>query len=199
MELYKKQDKSLGELLIQAGFITNEQLKECLLEQHSTGEPLGKILISKHYVREENIINVLKGMLVVVVEVNNEKFGIEIIYAREIIKYKKISALPNLPDYILGMMSLREDVIPVVSLNKKIFNREDAITENSKIIIIDGKKDLMGVLVDEVINVKNYQSSDFANITKYTFTIDRKYIAGLIKDGDGVITLIKPEILFEGR
>jgi purine-binding chemotaxis protein CheW len=199
MEAFNRQDKSLGELLIQAGFINNEQLKEALEEQGTSGEPLGKILIAKHYVKEEHIITVLKGMLVVVVELNKEKFGIEIVYSREIIKYKKITALPNMPPHILGMMNIREEVIPVISLNRRIFGREDVITEDTRIIIVDGRTEPAGIMVDNVVTVKNYQASDFANITRYSFTIDKKYIAGLIRDGESVITLIKPEILLEAK
>jgi hypothetical protein len=41
--------------------------------------------------------------------------------------------------------------------------------------------------------------SSFANITKYTFAVDRKFIGGLLKDGEAVVTLLKLEILFEGN
>jgi purine-binding chemotaxis protein CheW len=194
---YKKQEKSLGALLIQAGFINSDQLKEALNEQKTSGEPVGKILVAKRYVKEENIIGVLKGMLVVVVELSGEKFGIEIVYAREIIKYRKITPLPDTAEYILGMISIREEVIPVVSLNRKIFGRADTITDATRIIIIDGKNGSACMAVDDVITVKNYQAGDFVNISKNSFNIDKKYISGIIKDGDSVITLIKPEALFE--
>ncbi|MCE5300726.1 MAG: chemotaxis protein CheW [Spirochaetia bacterium] len=197
MELIKKQDKSLGELLLQAGYVTKEQLDECLLEQKNTGEPLGKIMTRKRYVREDQIISVLKGLLTVVVEVNRELFGIEVIYTREIIKNRRITPLPDMPPCIRGIMSIREDVIPVVSLNRKIFGRADEDTDETRIIIIDARESLLGVVVDRVITVKSFQTSSFANITKYTFSVDKKYIAGLLKDGNDVITLLKPDILFE--
>ena len=199
MEGYKTQDKSLGELLIQAGYINADQLKESLEEQKTTSEPLGKILVARRYVTEQNIMSVLKGMLVVVIELNNEKFGIEIVYTREIIKVRKITPLPNMPPHILGMMNIRDEVMPVISLNRKIFGKEDAVTDDTRIIILDTKAEPAGVMVDNVITVKNYDAKDFANITRYTFTIDKKYIAGLIRDGETVITLVKPELLLEAK
>src|SRR5450759_1513539 len=130
MDVFKGQDKSLGELLIQAGYLTKEQLNEALKEQRTleSQEPLGKILVRMHLVREENIINVLKGLLVVVVEINKELFGMEIVFSREIIKYRNITRLPNMPLHILGMISIRNEVIPVISISRRIFGVEDPIT-----------------------------------------------------------------------
>jgi purine-binding chemotaxis protein CheW len=201
MDGFKGQDKSLGELLIQAGFITKEQLDEALKEQKGSQsqEPLGKILVRHRYVKEENIINVLKGLLVVVIEVNHELFGMEIVYSREILKNRRITRLPNLPDYIMGMISVRDQVIPVISLSKKIFGVEGVATPETRLIIIEFKENVLGFMVDRVVSVKNFQSSSFANITKYSFNVDKKYIAGLIKDGADVITLIKPDIFFDGK
>lgn len=199
METIKGQDKSIGELLVQANYLTGEQLDEALKKQRDEGstEPIGKLLVRMHYVKEENIISVLKGILVVVVEFNSERFGLEIVYSREIVKCSKITKLPNMPGHILGMMSLRDEVIPVISLSKKIFGVSEIMTDESRVIIVEQRQNLAGFLVDRVLAVKNFQASSFANITKYTFTVDKKFIAGLLKDGEAVITLIKPEILFE--
>ncbi|MGD0565929.1 MAG: chemotaxis protein CheW [Candidatus Goldiibacteriota bacterium] len=199
MEPMKGQEKSIGELLIQANYITKEQLDEALEKQRLEGaaEPIGKLLVRMHYVREENIISVLKGILVVVVELKGERFGLEIVYSREIVKCSKITKLPNMPPHILGMMSLRDEVIPVISLSKKIFGTNEDLTDESRVIVVEQRQNLAGFLVDRVLAVKNFQASSFANITKYTFTVDKKFIAGLLKDGEDVITLIKPEILFE--
>lgn len=198
MDVFKGQEKSLGELLMQAGFLTKEQLDKALKEQQDSEaqEPLGKILVRLHFVKEENIINVLKGLLVVVVEINRELFGMEIVFSREIIKYRNITRLPSLPAHILGMISIRNEVIPVVSLNRRIFGSEDVITEESRIMVIEFKENTLGFLVDRVMSVRNFQPSSFANINKYSFTVDKKYISGLIKDDGQVITLIKPDVFF---
>lgn len=192
---HKQQEKSLGQLLIQAGLITKEQLIEALREQGDTGEPVGKILVKKRYVREEDIVNVLKGMLVVVFELNREKFAIEVIYSKEILIYRKITPIPTSPKHIAGIINIRETVVPVVSLNMMIFNKADQYTEDTRIIVLEVKGQLVGVLVDNMLQVKNFDTVNFEDISKYSFAIDRKYIGGIIKDGTDIITLIKPEIL----
>jgi len=197
MEIFKKQDKSLGELLIHAGFIVPEQLEEALAEQKKTTEPLGKILVRLNYIKEEDIISVLKGLLVVVFAINKEYFGVEIVYLREILKYRKITPLPILPPYMKGIISVRDSVIPVISLANKIFGKNEELTDNTRIIVIESKSECMGILVDDVMTVKNYSTSDFENTNKYSLSLEKKYISGLIKDEGNIITLIKPEILFK--
>ncbi len=195
MELFKKQEKSLGELLIESKIITKEQLEKALLEQKQTKTPLGKIIVKMGFAKEADIINALQGLLVIIFELNNEFFAIEVIFVKEILTIKKITQLPAVSDYVLGIVSLREEIIPVISLNNKIFGKKDIISEENKIIVVDAKGENAGILVDRVISVKNYQTTDFADINKYTFEHDKKFISGLIKDGEKVITLIKPETL----
>jgi|DewCreStandDraft_4_1066084.scaffolds.fasta_scaffold06077_10 purine-binding chemotaxis protein CheW len=199
MNILKQQQKTLGELLINSGIINKEQLDAALKEQKNTEEPLGKILVRMGFAKEEDIINVLKGMLVVIFEINNESFGIEIIFTKEIIKYKKIVQIPTMPKYIKGMISIRDNVIPVISLNQIIHKKEDVITEDTRIIIVEKKNDEVGILVDKVIAVKNFHANDFEDLSKSSISAEKKYMAGIIKDQDKVITLIKSEFLFLGK
>ncbi|MCX7698810.1 MAG: chemotaxis protein CheW [Candidatus Goldbacteria bacterium] len=195
----KQQQKTLGELLINSGIINKEQLQLALNEQKITDEPLGKILVRMGFAREEDIINVLKGILVIIFEINNESYGVEIIFTKEIIKYKKIVHLPTLPEHIKGMISIRNNVIPVISLNQIIYKKVDIITGDTRIIIIENKDEMVGVLVDRVITVKNFHVSDFEDLNKSFILTGKKYIAGVIKDKDNIITLLKPEFLFSGK
>lgn len=199
MNILKQQQKTLGELLINYGIINKEQLQTALNEQKNTDEPLGKILVRLGFATEEDIINVLKGMLVVIFEINNESFGVEIIFAREIIKYKKIVRLPTIPKHIKGMISIRDNVVPIISLNQIIYKKEDAITEDTRIIVIENKDNAVGVLVDRVVAVKNFHANDFEDLNRSSISAEKKYMAGIIKDKDRIITLIKPEFLFSGK
>jgi purine-binding chemotaxis protein CheW len=195
MELFKKQEKSLGELLIEAKIITREQLEQALKEQKETRAPLGKIIVKKGYAKEADIINALQGLLVIIFEINNELFAIEIVFTKEILPFKKITFVPAMPDYFLGMIAVREEVIPVISLNKKIFGKQDNIGEETKFLVIEVKEESIAIVVDRVLTVKNYQTTDFIDSSKYTMNEQKKYISGLIKDENKVISLIRPESL----
>jgi purine-binding chemotaxis protein CheW len=198
METMKKQTKTLGELLIHAGKITKEQLEEALAEQKTTGEPLGKIMVRRSHVKEEDIMEVLKGMLVVVFEANKESFGLEIVYSREILNNRRITPLPVMPPHIMGMITVRDHVIPVISLNMMIFNVPSNVTEDSKILIIEHMDDAVGVMVDRILSVRNFKSEQFEDLRRSMIAEDKKYMAGIIKDGGEIITLLKAEHFFKG-
>lgn len=196
MEIMKKQNKSLGELLVHAGKVTKEQLEEALGEQKTTGEPLGKVLVRKLYVKEEDIMEVLKGMLVVVFEVNKEKFGIEIVFSREILNNRKITPLPAMPPHILGMLSVRNQVIPVISLNRMIFKIDGTRTDETKVIIVEHRDSAVGLMVDRILAVKNFGSEEFEDLRHSMISEEKKYMAGIIKDKGEIITLLKAEHFF---
>jgi purine-binding chemotaxis protein CheW len=196
MEFIKSQTKSLGELLLHAGKLSRDQLEEALIEQKTSGEPLGKILVRKGSVKEEDVIEALKGMLVVVFEVQGEKFGFEIVYSREILNNRKITPLPVMPAHILGMISIRNSVMPVISLNRMIFNTAEKQQEESKIIVIEFRDEIVGVMVDRILAVKNFKTGDFEDMRSSMIADEKKYIAGIIKDKGEIVTLMKPDFFF---
>jgi len=195
--VFKKQQKSLGKLMLQAGFINSEQLEAALEEQRISSEPLGKILVKKRFAREEDIINILKGLLVIIFRINNENFGVEIVFTREIIRYKAPAPIPALFPYMKGMLPVRDAVVPVMSLNERIFGVKDSITDETRILVLERRQESLGIVVDDVVSVKNFSSGSFEDINKYSLNVEKKFIAGLLKDKEEVVTLIKPEILFE--
>ncbi|MFP4465871.1 MAG: chemotaxis protein CheW [Candidatus Goldiibacteriota bacterium] len=199
MDGNKRQNKSLGEMLVESGRVSKYELEEALKEQEKSKEPLGKILVKNGIVAEADIVSVLNGLQTVVVEINNELFGLEVVSVNEILKYKKITSVPSMPDFILGMLSVRQEVIPVISISRKIFDVAEEVTDETRIIIVEIKDNKTGILVDRVHAVKNFGSSCFENSGKYSLKVREKYVAGVIRDGEKLITLLKSDVLTEGR
>jgi purine-binding chemotaxis protein CheW len=142
-------------------------------------------------------MEMLKGILVVVFQVREELYALEVVFSKEIIKPKKIIPVPGVPSYILGLMGIREDVVPVISLSMRIFGKQSPIDENSRVIIVEVKEEKIGLLADCVFSVRNFEASDFENASKHNFSSDKKYIAGIIRDKDRIVTLLKPEAFAE--
>lgn len=194
-EYLKKQEKSIGELLTGAGLITREMLEEALKEQQHSGEPLGRILVRKKLVTEQDIVAVLKGMLVAVFEINSELFGIEIVYTREILKDKKITPLPSMASHIRGVITVRNTVMPVVDLKVKIFGKKCEEGAEAKIIIVENKGVSYGALVDKVISVRNFLPKQVEYNSTMNRDLVKEFCGGIIKDSGGLITLIKPDFV----
>jgi purine-binding chemotaxis protein CheW len=89
-------------------------------------------------------------------EVGQNPYAVHISDVQEIIKLQEISALPNTMPYVKGVIQLREQILPVVSLSYVLGLREEPPSKHSRILIIrQGEKDI-GILVDRVNKVAVY-------------------------------------------
>ncbi|MBQ3030292.1 MAG: chemotaxis protein CheW [Agathobacter sp.] len=90
----------------------------------------------------------------IVVQIGNEKYGIDINFIDNIVRMQKITRVPKVQSYFKGIINLRGEVVPVMSIRKKMGLADDVITDASRIIIIKlEEKGSIGVIVDEVREV----------------------------------------------
>lgn len=83
----------------------------------------------------------------------NEEFGLEIDKVKEIIRYPEIARVPNVPNYIKGIISLRERLMPIIDLRTRMEAGQEAVTESTRIMVVDMDDTLMGLTVDRVFEV----------------------------------------------
>ena len=90
----------------------------------------------------------------IVVKYGDEQYGVDIKYVDNIVRMQRITRVPKVQSYIKGVINLRGEVIPVISLRLKMGLEEDVITKATRIIIIKlESNECIGVLVDEVKEV----------------------------------------------
>src|SRR5450759_1149400 len=95
----------------------------------------------------------------------HESYGIEVLKVREIIRQTNITAVPQMPAHVRGVINLRGKIIPVIDLRLKFGFAEAASTEQPCIIVVqvklpDGKASQMGLVVDGVEEVANIAGAD---------------------------------------
>ncbi len=190
------QEKSLGQLLLQSGRINQEQLNQALTEQERAAEPLGKTLVRLGYAREEDILQVLKGLLVVTFTLANEYFAFEALYVREIIRYQPLNKLPRMPEYVEGLLRHREAVLPVVNLTLLLCHRTSPVTETTRIIIIEITGQLYGLRVDTVEAVVQLPMNNIETTPSTLKGINPKFIYGVGKVANRLLTVVHLGNLF---
>lgn len=90
----------------------------------------------------------------IVISMGDEQFGVDIKYIDNIVKMQHITRVPNVASYIKGVINLRGEVIPVMSLRLKMGMEEDVTTRNTRIIILRLEQyGMIGIIVDEVKEV----------------------------------------------
>lgn len=121
----------------------------------------------------------------IVIKYGDESFGIDIKYVDNIVRMQRITRVPKVQPYIKGVINLRGEVIPVISLRLKMDLPEDVITKATRIIIIKLESgESIGVLVDEVQEVVTLENNQIEKVSHSQNDAMTNYIFGVGKDKD---------------
>jgi len=124
-----------------------------------------------------------------------ESYGIDVLKVREIIRLITITAVPQMPDYVRGVINLRGKIIPVMDLRRKFGFAQAASTEQTCIVVVqvklpDGKNTPMGLVVDGVEDVTNIAAADIEETPDFGAAISTECILGMAKIKGAVKTLL---------
>jgi purine-binding chemotaxis protein CheW len=124
-----------------------------------------------------------------------ESYGIDVLKVREIIRLTTITAVPQMPAFIRGVINLRGKIIPVMDLRVRFEFANAANTEQTCIIVAqvklpDGKATQMGLVVDGVEEVINIAEADIEETPNFGGQICTDYIIGIAKVKAAVKTLL---------
>ena len=127
----------------------------------------------------------------IVTQLGEEQYGIDIKLISNIVSMQKITRVPKVSSYIRGVINLRGEVIPVISLRLKMGLSDDEITKKTRIIILTLEQhESIGVLVDEV---KEVVTLDEEHVEKVSYDKDdkAKFLSGVGKYDDKLISLLE--------
>jgi purine-binding chemotaxis protein CheW len=127
-------------------------------------------------------------------QLGNEEFAIKVLKVREIMGVKEITAVPQTPAFVNGVINLRGNVIPVVDLRLKFDLPEAEYTQRTCIIVVQVPGEagpmLMGTVVDGVSEVLNLTAADIENTPDFGQGLTVPYILGMAKTKGGVKILL---------
>lgn len=113
--------------------------------------------------------------------IGKEEYGIEVCYVTEIIGIQTITEVPELPDYIKGIINLRGKIIPVMDVRLR-FNKESKdYNDRTCIIVIDIKEISIGLIVDAVSEVLSIPDSNIVSPPQVNRGIHNRYIKAIGK------------------
>lgn len=123
------------------------------------------------------------------VRLGDEQYGINIKFVDNIGRMQKITRVPKSQPYYLGVINLRGEVIPVMSIRRRLNLDQDEFTNKSRIIILKFEQDLVGVVVDEVREVVNLKEEDIEKVAHNGKDEKSSFINGVGKYDDQLISL----------
>ena len=136
----------------------------------------------------------MAGRQLVVFNIDNEDFGVEITQVNEIIRPVEIFKVPNTPDFIEGLINLRGKVHTVINLRKRFKLTPREFDENTKIIISSVNSLVIGFIVDEVKEIIRLEDEDLESAPSALTGLKRKYINAIAKSGEKIVLLLDLEV-----
>lgn len=136
----------------------------------------------------------------IVVQIGNEKYGIDIGYVDNIVRMQRITRVPKAQMYFKGIINLRGEIVPVMSIRKKMGLADDVITNASRIIILKVEdKGSLGIIVDEVCEVVTLNMDEVDKPTVDTRGIKENFINGVGKNGEQLISLFEINAIIDEK
>ena len=123
-------------------------------------------------------------------DIDNEAYGIAIAIIKEIIKVCDITKVPLTPSYVKGIINLRGDIITIVDIRTRFQKEEKPYDDLTCIVVIEFGKLLLGLIVDNVREVKYIKESDVKNPPSAKLSYTNQYIKNIGKVDDEVILLL---------
>ncbi|MEH6543657.1 MAG: chemotaxis protein CheW [Porticoccaceae bacterium] len=123
-----------------------------------------------------------------------EEYGVDILRVQEIRGWDGATAIPNTPDYVLGVINLRGIVVPIVDLRKR-FKLSEANFDAATVVVVvnviyEGSERVMGAVVDGVSDVYNFSADDISDAPDLGIKISTEVVKGFAMADDKMIIIL---------
>lgn len=127
---------------------------------------------------------------------DNEKYGVNVMLVREVLKNTEIAPVPGAPYFVLGIINLRGNVVTVIDTRTRFSLPQVEPDDASRIIIIEMDEQVVGMMVDSVAEVATLRESEIEFAPNVGNDESAKYIQGVSKQDDDLLILVDLEKLF---
>lgn len=125
----------------------------------------------------------------------NETYGINVMQVQEVLRYTEIAPVPGAPSYVLGIINLRGNVVTVIDTRQRFDLVSAEISDNTRIVIIESDKQVIGILVDSVAEVVYLRQSEIETAPNVGNDEAAKFIQGVCNKNDELLILVDLEKL----
>lgn len=122
-------------------------------------------------------------------QLEEETYGINVMQVQEVLRYSEIAPVPGAPDYVLGIINLRGNVVTVIDTRTRFGLPTNEVSDNSRVVIIEADQQVIGILVDSVAEVVYLRSSDIDSAPNVGTEESAKFIQG-VSNRDGELLIL---------
>lgn len=124
-------------------------------------------------------------------QLEDETYGVDVMVVREVLKYQDIAPVPGAPDYVMGIINIRGTVISVINTRLRFGLPEKEPEENTRIVILEIGKHIIGIVVDSVAEVVYMKRSEIESAPQVNKDDSARFIQGVCHRDDQLIILVE--------
>lgn len=124
---------------------------------------------------------------------DNESYGINVMQVQEVLRHSEIAPVPGAPSYVLGIINLRGNVVTVIDTRQRFGLASTPVTDQTRIVIIEADRQVIGILVDSVAEVVYLRQSEIETAPNVGTDESAKFIQGVSNKNDELLILVDLE------
>jgi len=135
----------------------------------------------------------------VIFQLANEYYGVDIGAVNTIIRMQELTAVPQTPHYVEGVINLRGSIIPVIDLRKRFNLAQDATTKSSRIVVVEANGSLVGMIVDAVAETLRISTDMIEPPSCVISSAESEHLRGIAKQDDRLVILLNIDLVMNGK
>lgn len=130
--------------------------------------------------------------------VDDEEYALKLSETVEVIKLREVTEVPHAPSFIAGIISLRGEIIPVISMQKRLGLKEKDIDLNENRMIVASHADIkIGLIVDRIMGVVKVNPNNIESTSNIQQETGGEFIRGVVHHKDRLIILLDLPMLIK--
>lgn len=126
-----------------------------------------------------------------------ELYALDVSEVREIIRLQPVTSVPRCPEYILGVISLRGEIVPVIDLRARLSLGPGARETEPMIIVVRWRDEPVGLLVQDINGIVRVAETDVETTPEVVSPDKAEFLKGVVRSGDRLAAILNLEPLLE--
>lgn len=131
--------------------------------------------------------------------IEQEIYGIKVLRVQEVLRVPDIAPVPGAPSYVLGIINLRGNVVTVIDMRCRLRLGERAHNDQTRIIVVEIRGQIAGILVDRVDEVIELSADNLAPLPNVGERENSRFLSGVAHRGDDVLILVDVDQLLSAE
>jgi len=123
-------------------------------------------------------------------QLESETYGINVMQVQEVLRITEIAPVPGAPDYVIGIINLRGNVVTVIDTRRRFGLTSKESDDHTRIIIVEVNGNVIGMLVDSVAEVVYLHQSEIDSAPNVSSDDSSRFIQGVCSRDENLLILV---------